>query len=295
MSLIILRKFEDKFFAIADTRISYEIGNILPEDKRLFNNGSLKLIILRPSILVAYAGDPECAENTIDKILDTDCSDINEIIAILHKAHISHKEITDFALVYIDVYGQIVMYEFSHSQVTGPVDCITLGHNPSFECFQKSFLDDTTFQSNSVVAPGINEYEILHTRIMKAFQDVLVNAELREVGDFFISAYLERSFRPNEDWLLYSDLFTHAQGMPITIEASTEWTKIPQKMSAADGSYTISYHRYQSSDAQGILIYIHEISVGYFFHPLLGLEPEVIRNKTVKECKKLIDCKLADK
>lgn len=256
MTLVVCRIHEEELFIQSDTRVldDYGVGaeRFLSQNQPLLR-GLLKTVILHPHICLSFAGQSQVATDFLENFMAEELSEwsTERLIKELLDIHIKSDEECEFILC-MAINRSPIILSIKNGVVNNTPNA-WIGSKPAFEVYQKAFHE----QDESIP---------LKQRMRSAFDSVILDPNIAEVGHFHIEAYLDHHIETQDSVFLY-ELKTSidAGSQKITIKANSN-TAIPLG-EATYGAYGVSYFRSISPQIHGIAIHFPHANMGVLLCP----------------------------
>ena len=189
MTLVVARVTRHQVYMLADTRVHD------PRRPRNVTGGMLKTVLLSPSVVVAFTGDIELAEQAVLQFRATFGGTTPFRAAIEH----FRKSTVDCENEYILGFAGPKRLFHLHSGIEEEKQVAWIGDKNAFERFQEGPRSSTArYNRMTVIGPDIPDDEQLLEQISK-LQSVLEDPKVEGVGDFFsvLSGSGGRFWQPN--------------------------------------------------------------------------------------------------
>ena len=212
MTLVVAKKVDNNLIMVGDTKLTYEhIDRNRPSD------GTVKIIKLSQTIALAYAGNPDFAEDALKEIGAS--TDISFVESVLLKHHVENNGATDFILA---IGAESATLTVIKNLEVNECENAWIGSASGFRSFQMSFLSYEPAEKDASQGTNIKITQLPETnnqltrdtysKMFIAMSKVVDNPDVPEVGGFVIPIVFENNeFR----YPLYLQIFRN----PIDISA----------------------------------------------------------------------------
>jgi tetratricopeptide (TPR) repeat protein len=268
MSLIVARRFRDKFIIIGDTRITYmpiEKSTNLKEGLRDIEEGLIKSVIVNSNLCISIAGDIDYAGEALQEIGTGKGK--NEVLEIVEKIH--HKsrlpksyQTDDTSFLVCFGYPIFEMYAVKDGK-TEAVQVGWIGSYSAFNKYQSYFHRPSESQNAQVTHTFLKAHKLpdefdqekqkIYSSMLDSMHEVIEDESITDVGGFAIPIiYESNSFR-------YTS-YVNSYRKPLDFDS--EKFGVINWGGAAEGSYTLNL---AGSSKAMIAIHFHQGSLGIIY------------------------------
>lgn len=258
MTLVVGRIEGKNIFIESDSKISDEN---LAKHNPLY--GMLKTIIISPFLCISFASNNinfvedalksffEKTDWSADKLSNIDTL-LNMLLAVNKKSN----NTTDFALASI-TNGEPMLFKISNGIIERGITHFWLGNINGFNIYQREYL-------------SLDENISIEQKMQLAFEKVINEPSLTDIGDFHISTYVEEKIASIPVFLYRIKVISiMTESSLITFNKANESVPVPIIGTAAGGSFAISYFTTVTPNFHGVAIHFFQGNLGVLFCPQL--------------------------
>jgi hypothetical protein len=177
MTLIVAKVTKHDLFLLADTRIQH------PGKSKSVTEGMIKILLLSPSVAVAFTGDPDLAQQHVAEFKSKFGSDRQFDITLEYFRKVTDNNENEYLLAFA---GPRRLFHLLKGRKQEKKQ-VWLGDISAFERFQEGVRPGKPFNTTMTIGPDVVDGNRLHDQVFR-FQEVIEDLDIDSVGDFFTLA-----------------------------------------------------------------------------------------------------------
>jgi hypothetical protein len=263
MSFIYSKIIDNKIYIESDSRVLRRATGM-----RDSSYGSLKSIIIFPQLCIAFAGDPDLAEDAIKEIYQKQNGvNLPYVLSVLMKYNKLNSNEVVFIVCSVKDRPEII--KVSNSEVERNLPLAWIGEKAALDKFIPLYHCKKGEVKTDVDA------------VRSAFAQVIESGDIDSVGDFHVTTYTEISTQGGRPFFRYVDrsfaILNEVQvltpiGSDNSIGRTLTWG------TTEGGSYGVSYFSSVDAYKPAIALYFHKGNYGILYFPKLRFEPIVLKD-----------------